>query len=71
MFAQCNGIPIKQFPADWSQGKKAGYLRNKQMAKYATHLIAICDGESKGTKNIIDLANEHDLKVRVIIINSN
>lgn len=69
-FAKLNGLPIKQFPADWSQGKKAGYLRNKQMAEYSTHLIAIWDGQSKGTKNMIDLANEHGLKVRIIIINS-
>ena len=35
------------------------------MAKYATHLMAIWEGQSKGTKNMIDLANEHGLKVRV------
>lgn len=63
---QCS-IPIKRFPADWSLGKKAGYLRNKQMAEYSTHLIAIWDGKSKGTKNMIDLAKEYKLKIRIIL----
>ena len=40
------------------------------MAEYSTHLIAILNGESKGTKNMIDLANENGLNVRIIIINS-
>lgn len=64
--AQVFGYSLKQFPADWSQGKRAGYFRNKQMAEYATHLIAIWDGESKGTMHMIDLAHEHGLNVRVI-----
>lgn len=60
------GLPVKKFPADWSLGKKAGYLRNKQMAEYATHCICFWDGESKGTKLMIDLAKEHKLKTIVI-----
>lgn len=35
-WAKAEGIPIKQFPADWSaHGRAAGPLRNKQMAEYA------------------------------------
>ena len=31
------GYPVKKFPADWDKfGKKAGYLRNKQMAASRT-----------------------------------
>lgn len=48
-------IPVKSFIPDWEgQGKKAGFIRNKQMADYADALIAIWDGESKGTKHMID-----------------
>ena len=55
------------FPADWDKyGRGAGYIRNKQMAQYATHLIAFWDGKSKGTKHMITLANEYALKVRVV-----
>ena len=68
-YAKDNNLPIKQFPADWDKhGKKAGYIRNKEMAEYATHLIALWDVESKGTKMMIDLAKRNGLKVRVIEI---
>ena len=69
--AETWGLPIKKFPPDWSLGKKAGYLRNKQMAEYATHLIAIVDlaFESRGTRLMIDLAKEYGLKIRVLYIN--
>lgn len=54
------------FPADWDNlGKKAGYVRNEEMAKYADALIAFWDGKSKGTKHMIDLAEKHNLKIRV------
>ena len=58
---------IKQFPADWRRyGKSAGLKRNNEMAAYADALIAFWDGESKGTKHMIDLATQADLKVKVI-----
>lgn len=47
-------IPVQRFPADWDKyGKGAGHIRNKQMADYADVLIAIWDGKSKGTDNMI------------------
>lgn len=53
------GIPVKQFPANWDEyGKSAGFLRNTQMAEYADALIAIWDGESRGTKHMIDIMNK-------------
>ena len=60
------GIPIKVFPADWDKyGKRAGPLRNIQMAEYADGLIAIWDGKSKGTKHMIDQANKQGLVVYI------
>jgi hypothetical protein len=35
------------------------------MAKAATHLVAFWDGESRGTKHMIDIAKSLDLTVRV------
>lgn len=53
-WAKQNNILVKQFPADWlTHGKAAGMLRNVQMADYADALIAIWDGESVGTRNMI------------------
>lgn len=59
------GYPIKQFPADWSKGKRAGYLRNEDMAKYADALIAFWDGKSRGTEHMINLSKKRGLKVKV------
>ena len=57
---------LKIFPADWKRyGKRAGYLRNEQMAQYADVCICFWDGESRGTKHMIDLANRYGLKVIV------
>lgn len=65
-FAINMGIPIKKFPADWDNyGKSAGYIRNLAMAEYADALVAIWDGESKGTKHMIDIATKLGLKVYV------
>ena len=65
-YAEEKGYPIKKFPADWTLGKSAGYLRNKEMAKYATEAIVFWDGKSKGTKHMIDLANEYKLKLTIV-----
>lgn len=66
-YAHENNLELKIFPADWSIGKGAGFIRNKQMAEYADALIAFWDGESKGTKMMIDLAKKMNLKVKVVI----
>lgn len=48
-------IPVKQFPADWVRhGKKAGPIRNEDMANYADAAILIWDGKSPGTKNMLE-----------------
>ena len=53
-FATENNLQVKIFPADWKRyGRAAGPKRNKEMAEYADGLIAIWDGSSKGTKNMI------------------
>lgn len=66
-YAVEKGLKLVMFPADWNaHGKSAGYIRNKQMAEYATHLIAFWDGKSKGTKHMIDLAKEYNLKIKIV-----
>lgn len=65
-WALSKSIPVKIFPADWQQhGKAAGPIRNRQMADYAERLVAFWDGESKGTKNMIDEARKRGLEVIV------
>lgn len=59
-------IKIKRFPADWYNfGKIAGIMRNRQMSKYAQGLIAVWDGKSPGTKNMIDEAKKQGIAVFV------
>jgi hypothetical protein len=67
-YAEERQYPIKRFPADWgSFGKRAGYIRNTEMAEYADALIAFWNGESKGTEHMINLAKEKSLKVRIVL----
>lgn len=66
-WAEARGIKVERFEAEWkARGRRAGYLRNVVMAKNATHLIAIWDGESKGTRHMIDIARGHGLQVRIV-----
>ena len=66
-YARERGFQLRRFPADWEQyGKSAGHIRNAKMADNADALIAFWDGESRGTKNMIDNARRKGLAVRVI-----
>lgn len=67
-YAKEHGIPFVVFKADWdTHGRSAGYKRNVQMAENADRLLAFWDGESKGTKHMIDIAKSKGLKVKVIM----
>lgn len=67
-YAEENAYPLKIFPADWDNlGKRAGFVRNSEMAEYADYLIAFWDGKSRGTKHMIDIAKRVGLKVKVVI----
>lgn len=73
IFANKYGLKLTKFPADWDYyGKSAGYVRNEQMAKYASKengvLFAFWNGTSKGTKHMIDLAKKYNLQTNTIYI---
>jgi hypothetical protein len=63
-WAKANGITVKPFPAKWVVDGKlhrgAGHVRNAQMGKYADALIALWDGYSNGTGNMIDIMHRHN-----------
>lgn len=66
-FAKEYGLPIKHFIPDWDGlGKRAGMVRNREMAEYATHLVAYWNQESRGTQNMIDTARSLGLNIRVV-----
>lgn len=65
-----NNVPVEQYLADWNKyGKSAGYIRNVKMAENANSLIAIWDGESVGTRHMIDIAKKKRLHVFVYQFN--
>lgn len=69
MWANKHNVPLSMFPADWHNlGKKAGHVRNCQMGDYAEALIALWDGQSRGTKHMIDYATKKGLKVFVYYV---
>jgi hypothetical protein len=65
-WAEQHGIPVVRFPADWKTlGRRAGSIRNQEMAGYAEGLVAIWDGKSRGSRNMIQLARRRGLQVFV------
>jgi hypothetical protein len=60
------GIPVESCPAKWEKfGRSAGPIRNAEMAARAHALIAIWDGKSPGTKDMIKAAKAKGLQVFV------
>ena len=53
-FAREYNVKLYEMPADWSRGRGAGYARNADMAEFADGLLAFWDGESRGTKHMIE-----------------
>ena len=71
-YAEEHNLQVNSFPADWNKyGKRAGYIRNREMAEHADALIAFWDGSSRGTQHMINLAKEYGLPYRVVLIASN
>lgn len=65
-YAKQYKLPLYIFKADWNKyGKGAGYIRNIDMAKNAEALLAIWDGESRGTKHMIEEGKRQGLLVHV------
>lgn len=65
-YAKEHGYTIRYLPADWdADGKSAGFKRNVRMAENADALVAFWDGQSKGTKHMIETARRMGLDVRV------
>lgn len=72
-WAKSKGIHVEYFIPDWEGlGKRAGFLRNKDMAEYACKnegekslLVAFWDENSRGTKSMIDLATRYGMIVKV------
>ena len=61
------GMVIHKFPADWARlGKCAGYKRNQEMGEFADAAVCFWDGNSKGTKHMIDIMNKLNKPVYIV-----
>lgn len=73
-FAKEYNLNYKIMNADWNKyGKRAGIIRNAEMLTYAISnpndiaiLISFWNGNSKGTKHMIDISNDKGIIVKVI-----
>ena len=70
-YANENNIPLTVFRAEWNKyGKSAGPKRNKLIVDHCDMVLAFWDGESRGTKHSLDLAESLD-KPNTIIFYAN
>ena len=61
------GCKYIEYPAQWDKyGKSAGYRRNVDIIQRADVVMAFWDGESKGTKHSIELAEKHNRLLKII-----
>lgn len=68
-FAKEHGHALEIHPAEGDKrGKAAGMIRNREMAKVADKVIAIWDGKSRGTKNMIDYCRARRMTVVVWLV---
>ena len=72
-WARERGHKYRNFPAKWRRyGNPAGPVRNRDMAIYLLTrkgergVVGFWDGKSRGTKDMIDVAREAGLAVRVV-----
>jgi len=67
LWAKRTGVGVVRFPADWNtHGKKAGFLRNLEMADNADCLVAFWNGVSRGTAHMIGCARRKNIQVIVV-----
>ena len=68
-YAKEKGYKLECYPADWGHyGKAAGPVRNMNMANVADGVIVFWDGESSGTKNMIETAKAKNIPCTVVEI---
>lgn len=63
-YALEHDLPLIRMPANWKElGRSAGHMRNAEMARIGEVLVAIWDGVSPGTHNMIQTAKRRGLEV--------
>ena len=66
-YAEEHGIKFKEFVPDFqSHINAATFIRDTEMAEYATHLLVLSNGISKESKNLINEARVNNLHVKSV-----
>jgi hypothetical protein len=66
-YAKERGYEVHRYIPYWDRlGKRAGFVRNTEMADNADALVLFWDGESRGSEHMLNIAKERYLSVRVI-----
>lgn len=66
-WAMVNWAHLLSFPADWDKyGKRAGYIRNKQMLDEGKPDLVIAFPGGKGTDMMVDLARKAGVEVVIV-----
>ena len=66
-YAEEHGIKFKEFAPDFqSHINAATFIRDSDMAEYATHLLVLSNGVSKESKNLITEARTNNLQVKSV-----
>lgn len=69
-YAKEHGFEIERYPANWDlYGRAAGPLRNRKMAEASDLVICFWDGKSRGTRTMIQYAEQLGKTVKVKMIN--
>jgi ribonuclease HI len=68
-YASAHELTIHELKPDWATyGRGAGLRRNHDIIRQATHVLAIWDGESRGTQHSMSLAKKQGKPLTTIII---
>ncbi len=68
-YAQKTKIPLTEFLPDYQKfGRSAPLKRNLEIIAYADLVLAFWDGQSHGTKYVIDHCRKQNVPVRVILL---
>lgn len=65
-YAKKVGLKLKEFLPDYDQyGKRAPLLRNLEIIEYADLVLAFWDGESRGTRFVIENCKKTNTPIKI------
>ena len=68
-WAENHNANLCKYPANWDKfGKSAGFKRNQQMANDADFLVTFWDGQSRGTRDMIDRAKSQNIPTITFVV---